>query len=194
MRHRLTSLFLITGLILGCQIQLKAADQPGPLEILVRSLDKTEDSAIRVALMHGMLNAFEGRRNVPAPPQWEKVSAKLAKSEDKTVRDLTQQLSQVFGDEAATQQALETLQDRSAKFETRDQALRSLLSQQNDKVSALLESLLDQPEMRLAAIRGYVAIENQNAPEIFVSQVKPPYGVCVEFTEECREGSYSSVT
>jgi putative heme-binding domain-containing protein len=72
------------------------------------------------------------------------------------------------------------VQDRSSQLDARRRALHSLLNQKNKGVSALLEQLLDEPELRLDAIRGYAAIENERAPEILL----PRY---VKWTSEHRQ-------
>ncbi len=172
------TLALIAGLFQFHPCESKAADASDPLALLVRSLDKTNDPAIRAALLRGMLSGLAGRRDVPAPDQWKRVSVKLEKSDDEQVRDLSQQLSQIFGDEEATRRAIATLRDRSAGTDARLTALRSLLGQRNEQVSALLESLLDEPDLRLDAIRGYAAMENTGAAEILLGrydQWDPPF-------------------
>lgn len=145
-------------------------DEAESLALLVTTLDKTEDSTIRHALMRGMLSALEGRRNVPAPKGWKKLSEKLGNSNDDRVRDLTMQLSQIFGDRKATQRAVAVLKDRSADLGIRRTALRSLLTQQNEIASSLLESLLDEPALSLDAIRGYAIVENATAPSVLLDR------------------------
>lgn len=176
MTRSYASLVLIAGLISITSSQLLAIDEAESLALLVGTLDETDDSAVQSALMRGMLSGLAGRRNVPAPDAWSQVAAKLGRSEDGNVRDLASQLSQVFGDEAAVGRALATVQDRSAPNDARRRALNSLLTQKNDRVSALLEPLLDEPELRLDAIRGFAAIENAKAPEILLKRYKtwPP--------------------
>ncbi len=172
MTRSYASLVLIAGSILITSGQLSAIDEAESLALLVGTLDETEDSAVQTALMRGMLSGLAGRRNVPAPDAWSEVAAKLARSDDVNVRDLASQLSQVFGDQAAVGRALATVKDRSAPNDARRRALNSLLTQKNDQVSALLEPLLDEPELRLDAIRGFAAIENAKAPEILLKRYK----------------------
>ena len=161
---------LIAGSILFTPDQSAAVDEEESLLLLVTTLDEVEDSAVQTALMQGMLSGLAGRRDVPAPEAWKKVSAKFAKSEDANVRELSSRLSQIFGDKAATRRALATVQDRSAAVAARRRALHSLLIQKDDRVSALLEPLLDEPEMRLDAIRGFAAIETAQAGEILLQR------------------------
>ena len=168
MQRSVFFLILLTISIVNTSDQLNALDEQESLALLIRTLDTIDDPTVQTALLQGMLNGLEGRRNVPAPDAWNKVAAKLAKSDNAQVRELTSRLSQIFGDEAAMKRALAIVQDRSQKLDTRRRALHSLLNQKNKSISAILESLLDEPELRLDAIRGYAAIENLRAPEILL--------------------------
>jgi putative heme-binding domain-containing protein len=149
---------------------LQAIDETESLGLLVETLEANDDAGIRTALLKGMLRGLEGRRNVPAPKGWSELSAKLTKSDDASVRDLSTQLSQIFGDRAAVQRALAVLKDQSSEPGVRRTALRSLLTQQNREASALLESLLDQPALTLDAVRGYATVENATAAAVLLSR------------------------
>ncbi len=170
MKQFLVTLMLIAGSILSSSRSSAAFDEAESLAMLVGTLETVDDPAVRTALMKGMLSGLAGRRNVTAPAAWSEVAAELARSEHVHVRELASQLSQIFGDKAAARRALATAQDRSALVGARRRALHSLLSQRNDSVSAILEPLLDEPELRLDAIRGFASIENPKAPEILLSR------------------------
>lgn len=158
-------------LVSECSSQpVMAIGETESLALLVDTLEANDDAGIRAALLRGMLRGLEGRRNVPAPKGWSELSAKLSKSDDANVRDLSTQLSQIFGDRAAVQQALAVLKDSSAEPGVRRTALRSLLTQQNREASALLESLLDEPALALDAVRGYAMVENATAPAVLLSR------------------------
>ena len=145
-------------------------DEQKALALLVNALAKADDSGIQASLLYGMLAGLAGRRDVAPPPTWNKVAAQLARSSDADVRDLSAELSRIFGDEEATDRALETTQDKSAVLAKRRRALHSLLTQKNPQVSELLEQLLDEPDLRLDAIRGFAAIENARAPKILLNR------------------------
>ena len=117
-----------------------------------------------------MLSGLEGRRHVSAPKGWSELSAKLARSPDRSVRILSNQLSRIFGDIQAVERALALLKDTSADSGTRRKMLRSLLTQQNVQASLLLESLLDEPDLRLDAIRGYAMVETVTVPAVLLQR------------------------
>jgi putative heme-binding domain-containing protein len=147
-----------------------AIDERDSLNLLVKTLESQKDPDTRSALLRGMLRGLAGRRQVSTPDGWKGLSRQLAESDRNEIRDLSMQLSQIFGDKEATQRALKIVQDSSAKPSARRTALRSLLSQQNDQVSNVLEPLLDDPELCLDAIRGYASIENAIAPGILMAR------------------------
>jgi hypothetical protein len=141
MKRILSSVF---ALLLVCSPHVvKAIDESESLNWLVQTLDASDDPAIQTALMRGMLSGLAGRRNVAAPKGWSELSQKFASSDNSSTRELSTQLSQIFGDVKATQRALTMLQDPTAELNARRTALRSLLTQQNEEASSLLESLLD---------------------------------------------------
>jgi putative heme-binding domain-containing protein len=168
MQRSFIYLILLASLIVWTPDRLSALDEQESLALLVKTLGTIDDSTVQTVLLQGILNGLDGRRNVPAPSAWLKVGAKLAKSDNAEVRELASRLSLIFGDEAAMQRALATVQNRSDSLDARRRALQMLLSQKNKGVSALLESLLDEPDLRLDAIRGYAAIENERAPQILL--------------------------
>ena len=166
----LARLFGILLLLGSCPFYSQAIDETESLALLVDTLKANDDAGIRTALLKGMLRGLEGRRNVPAPNGWSELSARLVKSDNANVRDLSTQLSQIFGDRAAVQRALSILKDSASAPGVRRTALRSLLTQQNQEASALLESLLNEPGLALDAVRGYAMVENATAPAVLLSR------------------------
>lgn len=153
------------------KVEAPSAEAEGKaLRLLVATLGNVQQARNQSALLEGILAGLSGRRDVTPPAAWPRVAANLAKSRDATVRELTAELSRVFGDEAAIARALATVQDKSAAVAQRRRALHSLLTQKNQEVVGLLEPLLEEPSLRLDAIRGFAAIESADAPSILLSQ------------------------
>lgn len=144
--------------------------QSDPLWLITQTLGKTQNTETRKALLRGMLRGLAGRRNVAPPAGWTEVNASLSASTDQELRELSRQLSQIFGDRNASAQALATVKDTKAAVGTRRSALRSLLNQQNQEASYLLERLLDEPPLAIDAIRGFATVENATAPAILLER------------------------
>ncbi len=178
---RKQSFLVVTGLV--CFVGLLVShvwanrtndsfDETESLELLIKTIDTTNDPGIQASLLQGMISGLEGRRNVAPPKTWGELSQKLGDSEDALVRDLSTQLSQIFGDRAAIGKSLAILQDQSAETNERRKALRSLLSLRSEEASSALEVLLDEPGLRLDAIRGYAMVENPAAPSVLLKRYK----------------------
>ena len=144
-------------------------EEAARLEIMVKALSGIENEAAQANILQGMLSGLAGRRNVPTPKSWPSLNAKLKDSESPQLRALARQLSQVFGDESASQAALETLRDASAALEDRRMALKSLLAQRHAEVPPLLEGFLGQP-LRLEAIRAYAVYDYPKAPAVLLKR------------------------
>ena len=110
-------LILLLGFSICNLAPARAAGDAASLDLLVKTLNSTDNPQVRTILMRGMLSGLAGRRNVDAPQGWKELSNKLASSQNAEERALLQQLSQIFGDTEAMQQALATVLDTKAKTE-----------------------------------------------------------------------------
>ncbi len=147
-------------------------DARASLDLLTQSLASIENDKILDALLRGMLNGLEGRRKVPSPQGWNAVSAKLEKSANSEVARMTQLLSQIFGDKAATAKSLAILRDSNAPSDERRAALKSLVTQQDEETRLELKNLINDPKIRLDAIRAYSSLEDNQAPIILLKRYK----------------------
>ena len=149
---------------------VKRLDSNLSLELLSRSLGAADDARVQAALLEGMLSGLQGNRNVSPPKNWGTTKTRLAKSDDSKVRQLTQQLSQVFGDQSAIEDALKTIRDRSAKTDDRRRALQSLVTLRAPEVKDTLETLLNDKALLVDAIRAYSAIADSRAPSLILDR------------------------
>ncbi len=162
---------LLTATLCFASFQpVDAQDDTSAIGLLVQTLNQVDSPDVQASLLEGMLSGLDGQRNVQPPKAWPALAARLAKSPNAKVRDLTNRLAQIFGDEKATETALALIRNRKANLDARRRALHALLTQKNQQVSQLLEPLLDEPEMRMEAIRGFAAIENAEAPSILLKR------------------------
>jgi len=140
------------------------------LHLLTKAIAGEKNPATQKALIKGMLKGMAGQRDVPAPPAWRTASAEIASSDDAELKRLAMNLSQLFGDEDATQNALATLEDKSEPTETRRQALRSLLAQQRQELVPILEKLVDEEALQIDAIRGFSTFDAPRAPILLLDR------------------------
>ena len=169
--HMTTALAIVmTHLIWATHSHAQEPTESASLNLVIENLGSAHDDTIRASLLKGVLSGLEGRRNIPEPENWPTVSKQLARSVDPLVRERSLQLSQIFGDELATQQALDLVQDDTAEIGRRKAALHLLLNQQNEAASALLPSLITQPDWVVDSVRGYAIMKNDSAPKILLSR------------------------
>lgn len=145
-------------------------DRRVSLEMLADLLVDTPDAARRASLLRGMLLGLEGQREVAPPKAWKSLGPELAASQSPELKNLGRQLGQVFGDEKATREALATLEDGKAILEDRQKALASLLTQQRKELLPLLEALLSEEALRIAAIRGYATFDDPRAASLLLDR------------------------
>jgi len=153
-------------LFLSCAYAEKRNPQ---LDLIVSALQKVDNPKVQASFLRGMLSGLVGQRNVTAPKGWVILKAKLEKQNNAEVKKLVAQLSQIFGDESASQLALATLCDNTAKLEVRRSALKSLVAQRHAGVPVALESLLSQ-SFRLDVIRAYATYDYPKASVILLKK------------------------
>ena len=127
------------------------------LAFLVTSLDDRSDA--RPALLRGMLAGLEGQVYAEPPDNWERVYARLKR--DRNVADLALEVEQQFGGVEVARQFIATLDDESAPPDDRRRAIQGLADQQHQALFERLPALLDEPELRIAALRAYAAFDGR---------------------------------
>ncbi len=120
---------------------------------------KTTKGDVQWNLLLGLRDALEGRFDMKSPKGWTEVYSKL-RADGGEAAKIALQLSQQFGDSAAAQTMLQTLQDKQAKIEDRRQALQGLVGRKRPEVQSQLIGLLEEQELRREAIRGMGAFDD----------------------------------
>ena len=143
--------------------RLVDADQ---LEILVASLGKRSDA--RLALLKGMLAGLEGRSDVTPPGNWDSVYTKLRA--DRKVAEVALAVAQRFGSIEATMEMLATLKDDGAPLSSRRDALTGLASQQRDELVEEIPDLLNDPDLRIDAIRAVAAYDRGHLADLLLEE------------------------
>ena len=156
---------LLTALLTACLLTLPArAQTDDALPALVEVLKSADDPQLQLDVLKGLSEGLKGRRGVKAPPGWDEVAAKLGKSPSAPIRELTQQLSLVFGSAGATTALRAQLLDAKAPVATRTAALEALLAAREPTLAATLRQLLGDAALRGAALRGLAAFDAAATP------------------------------
>jgi putative heme-binding domain-containing protein len=162
--------FLILSLFVFAILTPAWADEEtNRLDSLVSVLLSMDNESVQINFLQGMASGLSGRRNVKAPKDWEALKEKLKKKNNQDLLKLINQLSQIFGDEGASRNALKVLRNNEAELNRRRDALKSLLAQKHAEVPPVLEGLLDQP-FRLDVIRAYATYDYPDAPGILLGR------------------------
>jgi putative heme-binding domain-containing protein len=139
-----------------------AAQNDEALPALVEVLKTADDTQLQLDILKGMSEGLKGRRGVKMPDGWEDVSAKLSQSSHPQVKELAQSLSLTFGSRGAQDALRRQLLDAKAPPEARKSALDSLLGAKDPALATILQSLLHDPALRAAALRGMAAYDHPN--------------------------------
>jgi len=145
-------------------------DRKEAFALLFAQLAVTDNPIIQRALLKGILLGLDGQRNLTPPTTWLELRAKLLDQNDPELTKHLEQLSQVFGDKEASERALATLKNKGAAIPDRKQALASLLTQRRKGLAPTLQSLLDEPALRIEAIRAFTSAPTPDAADLLLSR------------------------
>ena len=127
---------------------------------LIKGIANVKTPAIQVGLLQGFLHGLEGRIDVKAPTNWAALYSNLQQINHPEVQNLSRVIAQLFGDVEAAKSMFAELNNHAASNESRQQALRGLASQKRPELRNQLVSLLDQPALRMDAIRAITAYDD----------------------------------
>jgi putative heme-binding domain-containing protein len=115
-------------------------------------------------MLEGMSEAFRGLKNQSLPVGWDKLTAKVAKNGDAKSHELVRTLSLIFGDATALKQLRATLVNAKASADDRIAAIGLLSEHKVEGLVPQLIKLLDEPRLRVAALRGLSAYDDPTVP------------------------------
>jgi putative membrane-bound dehydrogenase-like protein len=125
----------------------------GAIAQLVKGLDETPEP-VASDILAGLAQGLRGRRKAPKPDGWDALAARLAKSEDSTLRDRVRELGVVFGDGRALDDVRRLALDDRADLNTRRTALATLIESRPDDLRVICEKLLNVRFLNATAVRG----------------------------------------
>lgn len=137
---------------------------PAAMSALVSSLGKCANASQQLDLLSGLHDALRGRRQVPAPDGWLATYRTLVKSPIRDVRDEADAIALIFGDAAVLRSLQAAATDVSLANDQRQRALALLLEAHSADLAEPLQKLLDEPAMRIAALRGLAAYDDRVIP------------------------------
>ncbi len=127
----------------------------GKFSPLMDLLRRLESDNPRLEVLTGVYQALEGRKQVGVPEQWPALYAALLKSGSAQLREQATLVSLIFGDPGAVATLRRVAADRTIARQERENALRALTQYRIDGLGALLDRLIDDPQMRAPALRRW---------------------------------------
>lgn len=158
-----------TNIPMLAQYTARRAVDAGAMDALISAIG--EQPKTLASLLEGMMNGMEGRTDLKTPASWPKVYATIKKRNDRSAQ-LATEVSNLFGDTEAAQRALATLKDKKAPPAQRKKALAALTAQQQKELLAELPALLEDPDLRLDAIRSAAAFDNEQLGRLLIGKYK----------------------
>jgi len=143
-------------------IARRLAEIDGGVGHLVRAMGREKTGAGLVLLLRAARDGLKGRVGVAMPAgwdgAWENMDDVVARRTDgkehaAEIADLRSGLAVAFGDRRAFPGLRGQVRDRALEVERRVQALQVLAQGDDPELAALVKELLDDPAMRLAALR-----------------------------------------
>ena len=146
--------------------RIASIDGDGGLAPLVQLLAEGDES-LRQAALAGMVEAIQGRRRVTMPAGWPELFAELVRSDQADIKKHGLELALIFGDPQAIVELRKVAADGRAEASSRQAAIAALAQANAPELAAFLQSLLTDPAVRLAAVRGLAASQDEaTAPAI----------------------------
>ncbi|MHC5066420.1 MAG: PVC-type heme-binding CxxCH protein, partial [Planctomycetota bacterium] len=145
-----------------------ASGEDASFEPLITALENSDSEIFKSMLLDEMLVALVREDSEPSmPAAWSKVSPGLL--QDASYRDRAIALALFFGDSSVAPELRRRLQDENASREARREALENLLRFEDPELPAILHTLLDNPELRGAAVRGLASYEHPRTAELLIA-------------------------
>lgn len=144
--------------------------RPGRLDPLLASLANTTDAPARLAILTGIAEALQGRRQVPAPGGWQAARDAIDRAGDPAAVALARSISATFGDPDAITQLVSLARDGAQPAEERRAALRVLADARAEAAIPALLDLLADPALSADAVRSLSSFQREETPSLLLDR------------------------
>jgi putative membrane-bound dehydrogenase-like protein len=147
-------------------IARRLAETDSGVPHLITALGKEKTAAGAIYLLKAALQGLKGRSGEAPPKNWDGAYTNIddilkrrpdAKDLATEITDLREALAVAFGDKRAFPRLREQVKDAKLPVERRELALQTLLDGKDSEIRSLIQSLLDDPVMRLSALKALPA-------------------------------------
>ena len=131
-------------------------------------------SEVQVHLLKGMLSGLESRADLKEPANWNAAYKKLQADSD--LAAISDEIAQRFGSVEAAIKMMAIVNDPKAKVAQQQNAIKNLAVQQRSELETILPKLLQNPALRLDAIRAIAAYSNEDLGNLVLKEY-PNYSI-----------------
>jgi putative heme-binding domain-containing protein len=149
------------------QFIARRAVDANAIDVVVDAI--ASDPPTQISLLEGMRDGLEGRVDLTASASWNALYRRLRRS-DATVARVAQQIADQFGDTAAARRHLAVIQRQDAAPDQRRRAIQVLTTQRHSQLVAALPAALDDPALRLDAIRAIAAFDEEPLGRLLIER------------------------
>ncbi|HET7696127.1 MAG TPA: PVC-type heme-binding CxxCH protein [Vicinamibacterales bacterium] len=149
------------------QFIARRAVDASALDALVAAIGNAPPT--RISLLQGMRDGLEGRVDLTASASWAALYPRLRRS-DATIARVAQQIADHFGDTASALRHLAAIQRKNAAPDERRRALQVLTAQRRPQLVPALPAALDDPVLRLDAIRAIAAFDDESLGRLLIER------------------------
>jgi len=144
---------------------------PEAVELTVETLGKPMGNGRRVEMLDALNLAFQGRRQVPAPPSWQTTLASLRETKDADIHSRMQVLAVTLGDASVLGELRLLVADTKADPKARTDALASLLKAKDSELQLILRKMLRDPVLAGPALRGMAELSDPENARLILEVV-----------------------
>jgi putative heme-binding domain-containing protein len=137
------------------------------LDALVAAI--ANEPPTQISLLEGMRDGLEGRADLTASASWNALHQRLRRSNAAVAR-VAQHIADHFGDTAAARGHLAAIQRKDAAPDQRRRAMQVLTAQRRPQLAAVLPAALDDPALRLDAIRAIAAFDEESLGRLLIER------------------------
>ena len=128
------------------------------LKPLVAALGEKSDS--QEQLLAGMIAGMDGNMDLKEPDNWQATYKTLQKN--KALVPMADQIAQNFGNAEVAKKLLAVINDSSSPLQAKQDAIEALALNQNPELQEKIAELLNNPELKTAAIKAIAAYDSEN--------------------------------
>lgn len=173
--------------------RIGSRDLETSMGLLVDGLEETDSDGLRLVFLDALRTSLKGQRQAKAPAKWNDVYSQLSKSGSMNVQRSATSLHAIFGAAEALTSLRNDLASPATETEWRESALATLVQLKDAQLPSVLRSLLNEPKMRLSALRGLAQFDEPGTAPAIIDRFRQMNGEekAAAMATLCSRASYA---